>query len=308
MGAALVNSFLEKITKIIDSGQIAENDIVELRQSSYSDGKINSEEFICTLNAIAKIENNQDYWKYFVEDIVCDYVLKQKSPQDYVNIEDCEKIIEILTINGRIKNLTSLKLIIKLINNSVEIPSELNDIVLNEIKNTISTGQGITRKSNNNSTPHIEDSELGILKGVLFAISGSNSSTIGKNEADYLFEIKDIIKDGNNCPEWSDFFAKSIGNHLMAHNFYTKISRNRAIEHEKFLNEKPSGIANFISRMFNSSPQKLDDDPWDDDHGYDDIERDEQITKTENTWLLEKIHKDNIVDKYEQAILDFIKQ
>lgn len=43
-------------------------------------------------------------------------------------------------------------------------------------------------------------------------------------------------------------------------------------------------------------------------HSYNDIQSDENITNVENTWLMKRINQDAKTDKYEQAILDFIKQ
>lgn len=308
MGAILRISLSQKLNDIINKANIVESDVLELRQITYSDGAINEEEFNLILLTIAKIENEQDYWQFFINDTICDFVLKQKMPQDYINEEDCRKIIETLSSNGRIKNIASLRLILKLINQSVDTPFSLKDLVFNEIKSTILTDNGVTRKTNTNNIAHIETAELEIIKNTIYAISGTSASTIGLDEAEYLFEIKDIIIDGENCPEWGDFFAKSIGNHLMAHNFYTKVPIKRAIEHEKFLNASSGGIGSFLSRMFKFEHNTNETVSWDDNHGNDDIERDEKITISENTWLMKKINKDAKIDKYEQAILDFIKQ
>jgi len=80
-----------------------------------------------------------------------------------------------------------------------------------------------------------------------------------------------MVINGDNCPEWSEFFAKSIGNHLMAHNFYTKVSRQRAIEHEKFLSTQSGGIGTFLSKMFNFNKTEIDTS-WDNNHSYNDIQ------------------------------------
>jgi len=93
----------------------------------------------------------------------------------------------------------------------------------------------------------------------------------------------------------------------MAHNFYTKVSRQRAIEHEKFLSTQSGGIGTFLSKMFNFNKTEIDTS-WDNNHSYNDIQSDENITNVENTWLMKRINQNAKTDKYEKAILDFIKQ
>jgi len=56
----------------------------------------------------------------------------------------------------------------------------------------------------------VDTEEVEMLKKELYA-----DGVIDREEADALFEINDAVSGNGNCPEWGEFFAQAIGDHVL---------------------------------------------------------------------------------------------
>lgn len=303
--------FTDVVAGIKAKGNIEAFDVLNLRETTYRDGAaaISEAQAIVDLHKACTIF--PQYWLDFYFEATIDFVVRQQDPMGYVDDFKANWLLENISQGGRVNTPSDLELVVRVIETADDVPASVRVLALNEIEQTVLTGSGATRTIESQSRSHINEAEVAYLRRLLFALSSGGAATISADEAEFLFRIKNACIEGNNAATWTDFFAKAIGNHLMAHNFHTHMSVEKAQERETFLENTHTNIGDFLSRAFVGAKSALGsanrNDIWDENHGLDDIAHEEKIDSVENTWLNRQIASDGKTDKFEQAVLDFIK-
>lgn len=303
--------FTDVVASIKAKGNIEAFDVLNLRETTYRDGSaiISEAQAIMDLHKACTIF--PQYWLDFYFEAIIDFVVRQQDPIGYVDAFKANWLLDNIAENKRLNSASDFELLVRIIEIADDVPASIRAVALNEIEQTVLSGKGATRDGDSQSSTHINDSEVAYLRRLMFAVSSGGAATISLDEAETLFRIKNACIDGENAAGWLDFFAKAIGNHLMAHDFYTKISVEKAQERETFLENTHANIGDFLSRAFVGAKSALGSakrkDIWDENHGTDDIAEDEKIDGVENTWLNRQIASDGKTDIFEQAVLDFIK-
>ena len=125
-----------------------------------------------------------------------------------------------------------------------------------------------------------------------------------------LFRIKDACLESDNAPEWEKLFVQGVANHLQGFSAYTPLTRERAAQLESFMRSSSPSIGRFFQKMgdldlragfaeiFRPAEAARDFDS--------EVEEAEAITLPEKGWLDHEIAKRAGVDRYEQALLDFV--
>ena len=303
--------FTDILASIKAKGNIEAFDVLNLRETTYRDGSaiISEAQAIMDLHKACTIF--PQYWLDFYFEATIDFVVRQQDPMGYVDEYKANWLLDNISNQGRVNSPADLELVTRIIETADDAPAAVRALALNEIEQTILSGKGATRNGDSQSGSHINDAEVAYLRRLMFALSSGGAATISVDEAEALFRIKNACLDGDNADAWLDFFAKTIGNHLMAHDFYTKISVEKAQERETFLENTHSNIGAFLSRAFVGAKSAIGsadrNDIWDENHGADDIAENENIDSVENAWLNQKIASDGKTDKYEQAVIEVIK-
>jgi hypothetical protein len=152
--------------------------------------------------------------------------------------------------------------------------------------------------------------EAQLLRRLIFASGGFGPAIVSREEADMLFRIKDACIDGDNAPEWEKLFVQGVANHLQGFSAYAPLTRERAQQLESFMRNSAPSIGRFFGRMgqldlkgglaelFRSpdAPRNLDAE----------MLAAEAITRPEKGWLDARIAERAGIDRYEQALLDFL--
>jgi|APTNR8051073442_1049403.scaffolds.fasta_scaffold02200_2 hypothetical protein len=308
----MVQVFSDVLAGIKAKGNIEAFDVLNLRATTYQDGSASLDEAQAIMDLHKACTVFPQFWLDFYFESVVDFVVRQQDPMGYVDDYKANWLIGNISVGGRVNTPYDLELITRVIETADEAPSSLRNLALSEIEQTINSGQGATRDNAGKLSSHINTSEVAYLRRLMFSISSNGAATISDDEAETLFRLKNICLEGENANDWQDFFAKAIGNHLMAHNFHTKISAEKAQERETFLENTHTNIGSFLSRAFVGAKSPLGsanrNEIWGENHGADDIAANEKIDAVENSWLQRQITSDGITDKFEQAVLDFIKK
>jgi hypothetical protein len=141
---------------------------------------------------------------------------------------------------------------------------------------------------------------VALLRRLIFAPGGGDAIKVGEAEAELLFRIKDATLGKANAPEWETLFVQAIANHLMAHSSYVALSRERALELQKFMDDSTPSIGGFLSRVARSiSLDALFKSP----EGKPEVDHD---AADEAAWLKRQIAADGSTDALEKAVLAFI--
>lgn len=279
-----------KAKKTIDA-----NDVIELRKAGYKDMAISSFEIAQLIALNHDISTEDDSFASYYIEALGDFAFGDNNGENQVSFEKAEIIVEKISKDGRITNLNDLNALRNIIKKAYYLPTIIINFILGEIEKAIVENKGITRNIRIDSAPYINEFEVEILKDIFYAASSKNGATINIDEAEYLFNLKDIVRNGNNFEGFKDFFVKTIANYLQAHNF--DADNSWALPNRK-------NVFQILKEILNYKAENA----WNENISNEKIENSNKIDTIENEWLQKIIHRDNKVDEYEQAVLEYIAQ
>jgi hypothetical protein len=231
-------------------GGISAKDVVALRRWSWSDGIMSDAEAaaLFELNSLAK--TNDPEWADFFVEALTDYALSRSDPKGYVNDPDARWILGQIDKDGRVDSATELELLVKLSEKAIDVPQELKSYALDQIEKTVLSGEGVTHESHEPACM-INASEAALLRRLLFASSSDGPVQVSQQEAEMLFRLKDACIANENAPAWKTLFVQGVGNFLMGYCSYQTLTRERAQELERFMNDTRFSFSKFVGSMFN---------------------------------------------------------
>jgi hypothetical protein len=291
---------------------ISADHVLSARRWAWSDGGINQGEAdtIFELNRLAQ-DRSPEWVDFFVEAIT-EFVVNQP-PRGYVDAANADWLIGQIDRDGKCETLAELELLVKVMDSGLNTPDSLKDYALRQIEAVVLTGQGPTRRGGDCRPGTIDETEVNLLRRLLFASAGQGAATISHDEAELLWRLKDATLNADNAPGWKTLFVQGVGNHLMAHNLYNPLQRERAAELEAFVNDHSSSVGGFLGRMIRAIPSAPIGEAF--GRGGDEgpsleqkIAADQELSPAEVQWLKGHVEADGTLDDYERALIDFVEE
>lgn len=290
-------------------GEITAKDTLILRQMVWGDGVLDQSDAQALFELNAAAQSKDPEWIAFFAEAICDYVIDGSDPKGYVSENDALWVIEEIDGDGRVESAAELELLVKLAEKAVDLPNVLKFYALDQIERIVISGEGPTREGDALRNT-VTAAEAQLLRRLIFASGGHGPAIVSREEADMLFRIKDACLNSDNAPEWEKLFVQGVANHLQGFSAYTPLTRERAAQLDSFMRNSSPSIGRFFQKMgdldlraglaeiFRSSeaPRDLETE----------VEAAEAITLPEKGWLDHEIAKRAGVDRYEQALLDFV--
>lgn len=294
----------------VRAGQtISAEDVLAARRWAWGDGTISEAEAeaIFELNRLSG-ERSAEWVDFFVEALT-EYVVNQQPPRGYIDEANAAWLQAEVDRDGRVETLAELELLTKVLEKALNAPESLKTYVLRQIESVVTTGEGPTRDGGMLRPGVIDDTEVALLRRLVFASGGSGAVVVSRPEAEMLWRIKDACRSGSNGASWKTFFVQALGNHVMAHEIYKPIDRAEAERLQAFVDDKSSSVARFLGRMATSVGRP----PVRKVFGrkaastFDaEVAASQAVTPDEGAWIRSRIDGDHEVDELEQALLDFI--
>jgi hypothetical protein len=305
-------NFTDLSAQLKAKSAIDAEDTLALRRLAWPDGKIDPAEVeaIFDLNAVCKGTSRE--WVDFFVEAITEYVVRQQQPVGYVDEANAAWVIAKIDSDGKVESLGELELLVKILEIATNVPDSLKSYALRQIETIVVSGEGVTRDGGSLGKGMISDSEVKLLRRMLFAQAGDGPASISRAEADMLFRIKDATLGANNAAGWQQLFIQCVGNHLMAHSDYVPLAREEAVRLDAFMNDTKSDVGGFFLRMaktnfgeafgshFKSHSKKVDHDAA--------VAQDRAIAADEAAWLKAEIDADGSLDPLEQALLHFVAE
>lgn len=288
---------------------IGDAEVLNLRRQVWSDGRISPDEAaqLFALNDGADPAND---WADFFVEAMCDYLIGRGQPRGYVTDADADWLIHHIGRDGRVDSHAELELIVKLLERADFVPERLKQFALATIEQTVMTGAGPTRRGGAIEPGRVDDSEVALLRRLLFAPAGDGPAKVSQAEAEMLFRVKDATLGADNSAEWPRLFVQAIANHLMAHQDYVPPSREQAERLERPYQANPGRILAGLGRDVASLREAKVAMYGDDDTRIAKHDRavaaDAAVTPVEIYWLDRLLDADGKRDPLEQALLDFL--
>ncbi len=290
-------------------GEISARDTLALRQWAWSDGLLSQRDAQALFELNSHARSKDPEWITFFTETLCDYVINGSEPKGSVSEENALWVIEEIDKDGRVESAAELELLVKLSEKAVDLPNVLKFYALDQIERIVISGEGPTREGDARRNT-VTAAEAHLLRRLIFASGSHGPAIVSREEADMLFRIKDACLESDNAPEWEKLFVQGVANHLQGFSAYTPLTRERAAQLESFMRSSSPSIGRFFQKMgdldlragfaeiFRPAEAARDFDS--------EVEEAEAITLPEKGWLDHEIAKRAGVDRYEQALLDFV--
>jgi hypothetical protein len=293
--------------------RISADDVLALRREVWPDGAISEDEAaeLFALNRAAR-EAGPEWTDFFVEAIT-EYVVNQRPPRGYVDEAAAAWLIGEIEQDGDPANAPDLALVVKVLETALNCPEALKAWALERIEAAVLTGEGATRAGP--VRPNVVDeAEVALLRRIVFAAGGGGACSVGEDEAEMLWRLKDACRESDNAPGWKTLFAQGVGNYLMAYSAYRPLARDEAARLEAFVGDHRSSVLGFFARMGRAGPVAGARDLLHPDRAPSAADHDAAvhaaaaITGTEKAWLDTHVDADHRRDPYEEALLAFIAE
>lgn len=293
--------------RLRDQQRISPEDALQMRRIVWQDGEIDPSEAyaIFDLNGAVK-STSRDWVDFFVEAMTV-FIVRQQAPQGYVDDAKAAWLMARIDRDGRVDTLGEFELLAKVLEDATSVPDALKSYALAQIEAVVATGSGPTRDGGTVDPGCITEAEVSLLRRILFAQAGDGPAIVSRAEAEMLFRLKDATLGSANASSWQKLFVQAVGNHMMAHQHYTPITRDDATRLDRFMAEATPSATGFLSRMASGMIGNHDVPPV-----TPAIDRDAAavaghvITPSEQAWLSGAIDHDGQRDPFEVALLALI--
>ena len=290
-------------------GEISAADTLALRQWAWGDGVLSQRDAqaLFELNSHAKSKDPE--WISFFTEAVCGYVIDGSEPKGYVSEKDAIWVIEEIDKDGVVESAAELELLVRLSEKAIDLPNVLKFYALDQIERIVVTGEGPTRDGDAQRNT-VTAAEAQLLRRLIFSSGSHGPALVSREEAEMLFRIKDACLESENAPEWEKLFVQGVANHLQGFSAYSPLTRERAEQLEGFMRSSSPSIGGFFRRMgsldLTAGLAEIFRSP-DAARDYDvEAEDAAKISAPEKGWLDHEIARRAGVDRYEQALLDFV--
>ncbi len=304
--------------------RITADDVLALRRTVYADGVCSVAEAEAVFRLDRSCADKDAAWVQFYLDSLTDFFVRQAQPQGYVSEDHAQLLIERITHDGRVDDLTEFALLVNIINRAVLCPEPLIMFALEAVRQSV-LAPATAVYGSNRPPALVTAADAAIIRMIIMGAAGDGSITVTRREAELVFELNDAVRDQDNAPEWSKLFVQAIANHLMfPRPAPVPPSAEEAKRREAWLAERPPAGA-FVLDVGKALGRG--DVPfrefWETlDLGGRHRAREEEeamhrmttealsreaIDKEEAAWLVRRLAGDHTLDDNERALLEFIK-
>jgi hypothetical protein len=304
---------------LADSGRITPDDVLMLRREVFGDGVVSRAEAekLFALDRACR-ERCTEWTEFFVEALT-DFIVHQEKPRGYVSGEQADWLIGAIAENGIVETESELELLVAILEKAKSSPEKLSAYALEQVEHAVLDGSGSLGRRGNLTPCKINNSEVQLLRRILYAFGGDGNIAVTRAEAEALFRLNDRTADAENDPEWNELFVKAVANFVLCGTGYEPPTREEALAHDRFLETAEPSIGGFFARMASGglsgllaaySPSRTIESDWEaHNHAADAQARNaERVEASEARWLAERIGGDRPMHDNEKALLAFIRQ
>ncbi len=305
------------IDQIIKRGSIKDIDVKALREAFYDDGIIGLDEaqMLFSVNRASPVQDPS--WTPFFIEAITDFIVNQAQPEGYVTAENASWLINRCGRSGRVESRAEFDLVVNVLEKARWSPASLVGFALDQIRLAVIECSGPLRASCVTQLNQISDSDMALLRRIVFAFGGDGNVAVTRAEAETIFAINDAVEAGGPNAAWTDFFVKAIANVVMSTSGYSVPARDEAMRQDEWLEARGDlSPAAFAKAIAGSSLKAI----WANYNGQTSEERslsrlerqrieiitNEEITEGEATWLAERLGADGRISDNERALLDFL--
>jgi hypothetical protein len=286
-------------------GTISEADVANFRRAFYADGAIDETEAqtICALHRMPG--DKVPAWTDCYVEMLTDYLVQQAKPAGYLTLQQAEWLVGQVAPEGAIETRAELELLINILDKARWSPQSLVAFTLDQIRHAIVENAGPLRAGRTLAAGTIDETEVELIKRVLYAYGGDGNVAITRPEAELLFEIDAATQAGANAESWPDLFVKAVANCVMSSSGYTTPSREQALAREAWMQRRGEATLSGIFAAYRAqSPEQRAIASL--ERQKTEIVTEEEVSVADAQWLAERIGRDGMISNNEQALIDLL--
>jgi len=313
--------FLDFSDSLLRQGTMDADELLEFRRMTGKDFEISADEADILFKVNDAVETPEGWPEYFIN-AISHYLLNQTKPERYMTPAKAAWLRARIDHDGVVESETELALLLSLLRQADNVTDGIEQFALEQVGQAVLHGKGYMGKQRELKPGVIGETELYILRQVLYSASGDKGISISRTEAEFIFDLNEATLTAENHDDWQDLFVKAMTNHLMMVTAYEEPDRLEALRQENWLRDTtPSvGISAVFKSIFNkdykanvgSASDVLygNKDTSQSDKMFNDADmaEAEKITFDEASWLIERLNHDGQLDANERALLAYLKQ
>lgn len=307
--------FSELAAQVKADGHVSSDEILSLRRLGWGDGKIYREEAEAIFAINNAIKKPSPEWVDFFVEALGEFVLNGSEPRHMCDEQEGRWLIEQIDHDGELESMAELELLVRVVERAHNVPRSLKTYALEQLEQAVMTGTGPTRCGGELSDTHISSAECNFIRRLIFASGGDGPAAVSASEAEMLFRLKDETLDHDNAPEWKKLFVDGVSNYLTG--FFhanAQLEHDRVKDLEAFIADNEVRVGRFIGAMVRETPNvanhfgKVFGNKPEGSGFRARMIAGEAVTEGEAKWLDAMIDADGMVDEFERAVLDRLKE
>jgi hypothetical protein len=241
---------------ILERRTIAFDDLLVLKRAFYEDGIATAREADVLFSINETCTSKHADWPDFFLEAITDYLVFQEAPRGYLTAGNAEWLIERTSKDGLVSSRHDFDLILSVLSAARWSPVSLSTFALSQVRNAVKTGGGPLRRDRAVAAGTIAESEVELLRRILYAFGGDGNVAVTRDEADVLFDIDELVGSAAPNAGWTDLFAKAVANVMMAASGCSVPSRELALRPEAGLKDQ-HGHPDVISTLLEMVHENL---------------------------------------------------
>jgi hypothetical protein len=221
--------------------------VAALRRTIYSNGDPSRADLESLIRRAPDAGADPDFCA-LLADVATDVLVRQVDPQGYVTETDAGWLMAALREGGALPGRAEFGMLRAVLSHAVSVPPALTAFAVREIEKAILTGRRGALGKVDHEPGVVTSDDVETLRAFVFAPTRGSSLHVDRATAEALFDIAHTTATAPNAPEFADFFARAVGNHVMGVAFPGTPERDEMLRHEAAL-DTPIGFGAFFAAM-----------------------------------------------------------
>jgi len=192
-------------------GSIRGRDVAAMRPALNEDGVISTSEAEALLSLNSACCVTDAAWPPFFIEALTDYIVHQAEPDGYIVVEKADWLLARISRDGHIITHTELELLLNVIDKARWSPPSLAAFALAQVRDAVVSGVGVTRAGQMLQPGMIGQTEIDLIRRILYAFAGDGGIAVTRAEAEVLIDINKSLAPGKCSPAWTELFVKAVG-------------------------------------------------------------------------------------------------
>jgi hypothetical protein len=309
------------VDEICRRGRVGDEDVTRLRRLFCADTCILEDEAraIIRINRACSVQTPS--WIGFYREVIGDFLLDDLAPQGYLTTANAAWLIDELAVDGTVTRKSDIELLVSLLDRARWSPESLIRFALAQVERAVVSGTGPLRAAGQVGPRTITESDVELVRRLVYAFGGDGNIAITRAEADVLFAIEDATAGQGTHPDddqaaaaWSELFVKAIANSVLAASGYAVPSREEALSREAWLESRgETGPWNLLAALRRGWIADAYRQQTSEERAIARLERqrieiitNEEVTQGDCSWLEDRLGRDGRLTRNEQLLIAYL--